>query len=119
MWRSPRTYAALRPRGAGSAWWGPSLQSPGHHGHRRTLGSEAVQAPTVLSGAVDTPTFDAYMEHVLALSLKKASTTVLDDVRAQRGVLATSTISSALARVISVVVQTPACQCAREQRRIQ
>ncbi len=43
-----------------------------------------MQAPTVLSGAVDTPTFEAYVEHVLAPVSRKASTVVPDHVSAQR-----------------------------------
>jgi transposase len=49
------------------------------------LSLSGMQAPMVLSGAVDAMAFEAYVEHVLAPSLKPGSIVVLDNLSAHTG----------------------------------
>ena len=49
------------------------------------LSLEGMQAPLILEGAVDTLTFEAYVEHVLAPSLSPSRVVVLDNLSVHTG----------------------------------
>lgn len=63
--------------------------SPGHSGPHytlvATLGWQALQAPWVLKGAMDGTAFEAYVEHVLAPTLRRGDIVVLDNLSAHKG----------------------------------
>jgi transposase len=63
--------------------------SPGHSGPHytmvATLGWQAIDAPWVLHGAMDRPAFEAYVEQVLAPTLRRGDIVVLDNLSAHKG----------------------------------
>lgn len=63
--------------------------SPGHSGPHYTmvaaLGWQAIDAPWVLKGAMDGTAFEAYVEHVLAPTLRRGDIVVLDNLSAHKG----------------------------------
>jgi transposase len=63
--------------------------SPGHSGPHSTLvaalGWKAIEAPWVLKGAMDGTAFEAYIEHILAPTLRRGEIVMLDNLSAHKG----------------------------------
>lgn len=63
--------------------------SPGHSGPHYTLvaalGWKAIEAPWVLKGAMDGTAFEAYIEHILAPTLRRGEIVMLDNLSAHKG----------------------------------
>jgi transposase len=77
--------------------------SPGHSGPHYTLvaalGWRALEAPWVLKGAMDGTAFAAYVEHVLAPTLRRGDIVVLDNLSAHKGECARQLIEARGARL--------------------
>ncbi len=71
------------------------------------LSLEGMQAPFILEGAVDTLTFEAYVEQVLAPSLKPGHIVVLDNLSAHTGDRVRQAISARGCQVLWLPTYSP------------
>jgi transposase len=71
------------------------------------LSLNGIQAPMILEGAVDTLAFEAYVEHVLAPSLKPGQIVVLDNLSVHKGAHVRQVIEAKGGQVLFLPAYSP------------
>jgi transposase len=66
-----------------------------------------IQAPMILEGAVDTPAFEAYVEQVLAPTLKPGQVVVLDNLSVHKGARVRQAIEARGCQVLFLPAYSP------------
>lgn len=85
--------------------------TPGHSGPHYTaiaaLGWKSVNAPWVLGGAMDSPAFETYVQHVLAPTLRRGDLVLMDNLAAHRCARVRHLIEARGARLIFLPPYSP------------